>query len=117
MLQSVLSKLGECHSAVNGKEAVEAVQMASDSAQPYDLICMDIKMPRMSGVEAVRQIRGIEEANGVVSTRGAKIIMVTAVETPQALIQSFNALCDEYLVKPLDAGKLLEKLRKLGVIE
>ena len=115
-LQTVLSSYGVCHSAVDGEEAVEAFRMAVDCGQLYDLICMDIKMPGMSGVEAVRQIRGIEERNGVLSSNGAKIVMVTAVETPQGVVQSFNALCDEYLVKPIDAGKLLEMLRLMGMI-
>jgi two-component system chemotaxis response regulator CheY len=117
MMQSVLCGYGECHSAVDGEEALEAVRMAMDCSRTYDLICMDIKMPGMSGVEAVRQIRGIEERHGVLSTRGAKILMATALESPQDVIQSFKALCDEYLVKPIDSRKLLEKLRVMKLID
>jgi len=45
-----------------------------------------------------------------------KIMMVTAAEALQDVILSFKAQCDEYLVKPIDAAKLLEKLRKMGLI-
>ena len=56
LLQIFLSRHGECHVAVNGREAVEAFRYASERGQPYDLICMDIMMPEMDGREAVRQI-------------------------------------------------------------
>jgi two-component system chemotaxis response regulator CheY len=113
MLQGVLSGKGECHTAVNGEEAVEAFRRAIVSGQPYDLVCMDIKMPGIDGVEAVRQIRMIEETHGVRSTEGTKILMATADGTPGGIFQSFNALCDAYFVKPIDAAKLIQKLRQM----
>ena len=64
-LQTFLSRYGECHIAVNGREAVEAFRMAADNGSPYDLICMDIMMPEMDGQEAVKQIRALEEAQAL----------------------------------------------------
>jgi two-component system chemotaxis response regulator CheY len=113
LLQGILSGKGECHTAVNGEEAVEAFRISIVSGEPYDLICMDIKMPGIDGVEALRQIREIEETHGVQSTEGTKVLMATADESPGGIFQSFNALCDAYFVKPIDADKLIQKLRKM----
>ncbi len=49
LLQKLLAPLGECHIAVNGKEAIEAFLLADETRQPYDLICLDIMMPGIDG--------------------------------------------------------------------
>jgi two-component system chemotaxis response regulator CheY len=79
VLQTFLSRYGECHIAVNEKEVIETFRLATDNGSPYDLICMDIMMPEMDGKEAVKQMRALEEARGFHSNCGAKIIMTTAV--------------------------------------
>ena len=86
---------------------MEAFRAALERGQRYDLICMDIMMPEMDGREAVRQVRAIEQAKGVTSTFGAKIIMTTAVDDIKEVSRCFEELCDAYLVKPIDLGKLL----------
>ena len=116
-LQTCLARYGECHIAVNGKEAVEAFRMATDQELAYDLICMDIMMPEMNGKEAVKQVRALEEAHGIRSTNGAKIIMTTAVTEVKEVMQSFHELCDAYLFKPIDTAKLLSELRTFQLVQ
>jgi two-component system, chemotaxis family, chemotaxis protein CheY len=106
ILHTFLSRYGECHIALNGKEAVEAFRSSSERGEKYDLICMDIMMPEMDGREAVGHVRRIEESHGVLSTRGAKIIMTTTVRDVKAVIRSFMELCDAYLMKPIDLAQL-----------
>ena len=45
LLQTILAKYGECHIAINGKEAVDAFRLSKQNRNSYDLICMDIMMP------------------------------------------------------------------------
>lgn len=116
ILQSVLSKYGECHVAVNGREAVAAFGAARESGQNYNLICMDILMPEMDGQTAVREIRALEEAGGTMSTEGAKIIMTTGLNEVKGVMESFQALCDAYLVKPIDTGKLIAQIHDFHLI-
>jgi len=111
LLQTFLSRYGECHVAVNGKEAVAAFRAASDCGQPYRLVCMDVLLPEMNGREAIGQIRAIEEASGVFSNSGAKIIMITNVHDIKEVSRCFRQLCDVYLTKPVDLRTLLRHLR------
>jgi two-component system chemotaxis response regulator CheY len=106
VMQAFLSRHGECHVAVNGKEAVEAFRAAAESGHRYGLVCMDLLMPEMDGRQAVREIRAIEESRRVRSTAGAKIVITTVVDDIKEVSRCFEELCDAYLTKPIDLGKL-----------
>jgi two-component system, chemotaxis family, chemotaxis protein CheY len=116
LLQSFLSKYGECKVAANGKQALAAFSAAYKSGQGYDLICMDIRMPEMDGQAAIKEIRFLEEAAGKSSTNSVKIIMTTAAADMENITQSFNLLCDAYLFKPIDTGKLLGHIRDFHLV-
>jgi two-component system chemotaxis response regulator CheY len=116
LLQSFLAQYGECHIAVNGKEAIAAFRAGQQSGNHYDLICMDIMMPEMDGKTAVREIRAIEEAGGTLSSDGVKIIMTTALDDVKNVMQSFKELCDAYVIKPIDTRKLLGYIEELQLV-
>ena len=117
LLQTFLARYGECHVAVDGKEAVKAFQIASDHGSPYNLVCMDILLPTMNGTEAVKQIRKLQESRGIPSARAAKIIMTTGVSDMNEVFRSFDQSCDAYLFKPIDTAKLLKELEIFGLLE
>ena len=117
LLQSFLSRYGECHLAVNGREAVEAIGSALERGQQYDLICMDIMMPEMNGREAVRQVRAMERAQGVSPANGSKIVMTTAVTDIKEVIRCFQELCDSYLMKPIDLTELFSQMKSYRLVE
>ena len=116
LLQTFLSRYGECHVAVTGREAVDAFRASLVSGEKYDLICMDIMMPEMDGREAIRQMRQMEAARGVFSTYGAKIVMTTAVSEFKEVKRCFNELCDGYLVKPIDLSRLLSQMKSYNLV-
>jgi two-component system chemotaxis response regulator CheY len=115
VLHTFLSRYGECHVATNGAEAVAAWIDAKNGGKSYDLICMDIMMPGMDGREAVRQIRASEQAQGIRSTSGVKIIMTTTVDDIREVAHCFHELCDAYLVKPIELSQLLGYLKEYSL--
>ncbi len=110
MLQGILLPYGDSHVAVNGREAVDAFGAVFKTGRRYDLICMDVHMPEMDGTEALRQIRLIEEREGVLSTSGVKIFMTTALGDLKTVSSSYRSLCDAYLLKPISASQLKQHL-------
>jgi two-component system chemotaxis response regulator CheY len=116
LMQELLKEFGSCDIAVNGKEAVMATGMALDAGEPYDLVCLDVMMPEMDGREALKEIRNQEVARGILSSRGSKIVMTSALDDMNTVFAAFHDLCDGYLFKPIAKAKLHEELRKLRLI-
>jgi len=116
LLKEILNIYGATETVVNGVEAVEAVRIALEANQPYDLICLDIMMPQMDGQEALKKIRSLEESLGIRSSNGSKIIIITALDDPKNVFTAFYGLCDTYLVKPIAREDLVKKLRELNLI-
>lgn len=116
LLQTFLSAFGECHVAANGKEAIEAFRLAQNGGASYDLICMDILMPEMDGHTAVKTIRTMEDRR-LLPTVPARIIMTTSLSDRENVAKSIHELCDAYLIKPVDTGKLLNQLKTFGLLK
>jgi two-component system chemotaxis response regulator CheY len=115
LLCDVLAPYGVCHGAADGQEAVDAVRSALDRGEPYDLVCLDIKMPKKDGQEALKEIRELEKEHGVLLGHGAKIIMCTSVSDSRAILDAFGEACEGYLIKPVTPEKLIKQIRELGL--
>lgn len=118
LLTTLISEYGECHIAVNGKEALEAIERAYNESAPYDLICLDIKMPVMDGQETLLELRKMEEERLVSLADATKVIMVTAIDDSKNMMKAIRqGHCEAYLTKPLDKAKLINHLKNLDLIE
>lgn len=116
ILQTILSSYGECHVAVDGKEAIFAVEQAIAEESPYDLICLDIMMPEMDGQEVLKTIRQIEGRKNISGNDGVKIIMTTALDDSGNIKEAFREQCEAYLIKPISKSKLLKIIEDFGLI-
>ena len=117
ILKQLLSTEGDCDIAVNGQEAIDSFVLAHESKHPYDVIFMDIMMPEVDGMEALRYIRVLEKKMAIPSKLAVKVIMTTALDDPRTVIKSFNECgADAYIVKPLSKQKLIKELRALNQI-
>jgi two-component system chemotaxis response regulator CheY len=111
-----LEEFGSCDIAVNGTEAVQAFKMALEAKKYYDLICLDIKLPKKDGHHVLAEIRLIEKEMGNALASPARIFMTTAISDIKDVADAYYGLCDEYLSKPIEKEQLIEKLRKYDLI-
>ena len=86
--------------AADGREAVELAQ----SEQP-DLIVLDVRMPRLSGLEACRKIRAIE------SLADTPVIILTALGQEQDEIMGLESGADDYIQKPVSPKVLITRIK------
>jgi len=115
LLYKFMSQFGDCDITVDGAEAIEAFILASDENDPYDLVCLDIMMPKVDGVKVLQSIRNFEKDSNIPNP--VKIILTTALNDTQFVHGAFNNGCDAYAAKPLDTKKLKDVLRKLELID
>jgi PAS domain S-box-containing protein len=104
VLRALLEEVN--HRVSEATDGLEGVAMAE--AEDYDILLMDISMPRLDGIEAARRIR-----TGDGKSRGARIIAVTAHALPDEIDRFRDAGIDDYLIKPVTRGTLAQAL--LGV--
>ena len=88
--------------AHDGEEALEKARIAS-----YDLICLDITMPRMDGREVCRRLRDDPP------DPAPRILMLTARDTVEERVQGLDEGADDYLVKPFAFPELSARIRLL----
>jgi len=100
LLQRILKEYGPANIAVNGKEALEAVRFALSSGEPYDLVCLDIMMPEMNGLDALPQMRTLEEEHGNRPRRRRHDHHDVRAGQSEDGHRLLLDLCDAYLVKP-----------------
>jgi two-component system, chemotaxis family, chemotaxis protein CheY len=112
ILSRILDSYGSCEVAIDGSEAVEAVQLALEAGENYDLICLDIMMPKMNGQEALKQIRALEEQKGIAQDCGAKIIITSALSDSKNVMEAFRSHCDGYITKPYSKATISAALKK-----
>jgi heavy metal response regulator len=86
--------------AYDGKEALEKAEVNN-----YDLIVLDIMLPKIDGVEVCRQLRE--------KKIDTPIIMLTAKDTVEDRIKGLDAGADDYLTKPFAFGELIARIRAL----
>lgn len=90
----------EVHTVNDGLSAVESVNQQIQNGRGYDMILMDMQMPKMDGFEATRQIRQMGYQRPIVA--------LTASSLPADRQTCIDAGCDDYLAKPFDFQPLLD---------
>jgi CheY-like chemotaxis protein len=88
---------------VMARDGSEALEQAK--TERPDLILMDLVMPRMNGLEAVRRLRANE------ATKLIPVIMVTTLGEADSMEAGFESGCSDYVTKPIEATLLLAKVR------
>ena len=91
--------------AENGEEALDKIAADPDK---YDIVFMDIQMPKMDGLESTRRIRALPSSVGA----GLPIVAMTANVFKDDIEACMEAGMDDHIGKPLDIERVLEKLRK-----
>ena len=102
MIKDILTKngYGIAAEAKNGKIAVDKY----NETKP-DLVLMDITMPEMDGIQALKAIKGNDP--------NAKVIMCSAMGQQAMVIEAIQSGAKDFIVKPFQADRVLEAVKKV----
>jgi len=103
MLKDIITKAGYevAGEATNGREAVEKYK----ELKP-DIVTMDITMPEMNGIDAIKEIMKIDP--------NAKIIVCSAMGQQAMVIEAIKAGAKDFIVKPFQPSRVVEALNKVS---
>lgn len=85
------------------ENGIEAIEMFNEAIP--DLVIMDITMPEMDGIEAVKEI--------IKHDSSARIIMCSAMGQQEMVIESIEAGAKDFIVKPFQSDRVIEAVRKV----
>lgn len=93
----------------NGMEVIGEAENGKDSIEKYlelgpDLVTMDITMPVMDGITAVKEIKQKDPA--------AKIIMVSAMGQKQMVVEALKSGALDFIIKPFQPERVVEAIKK-----
>ncbi len=102
MIKDILTKNGYnvAGEAENGVKAVEKYKETNP-----DLVLMDITMPEMDGIQALREIKKVNSS--------ALVIMCSAMGQQAMVIESIQAGAKDFIVKPFQAERVIEAVKKV----
>ncbi|RBP46449.1 response regulator receiver domain-containing protein [Roseimicrobium gellanilyticum] len=95
----------------DGQEVLDFLFRRVEGQRPSEaayLLLLDIRMPKVDGVEVLRQIKGDVEL------RKIPVIMLTTTDDPREVARCHALGCSHYLVKPVDYEKFSETITSLG---
>jgi two-component system, chemotaxis family, chemotaxis protein CheY len=102
MIKDILTKNGftVVGEASDGAQAVEKYKELSP-----DLVTLDITMPEMDGISALKEIKKVDA--------GAKVVMCSAMGQQAMVIEAIQAGAKDFIVKPFQADRVLEAIKKV----
>ena len=103
MLRNILESNGHeiIDEAVNGQEGVQKFQ-----ALKPDVVTLDITMPVVDGVEALKMIKALDPES--------KVVMVTAAGQKNKMIECIKAVANEFLTKPFEQQEIVDVINKMS---
>ncbi|MCH4890795.1 response regulator [Acidaminobacter sp. JC074] len=114
-MEKYLSRYGHVSYASNGLLAIDLVEDALKKNQYYDLICLDVMMPKIDGLKTLKEIKKLEKKYPDRSM--SKVIMTSALNDKHTVEEAYDSGCHGYAWKPIDIQKFDELLKTLNLID
>ncbi|MBX7144380.1 MAG: response regulator [Oligoflexia bacterium] len=117
LLGEVLKPYGTVVASDTSEDGFELFMTALEAGEPFDVICLDVGLPGLDGIELLDEIRNIEEEKGIIGEAGSKIFVISGACDLNTFADASEAGCTTFLCKPINTQKLLSELRRFKLVE
>jgi len=111
-----LKRTGICNEIIHFKDGQEVLEFlflegngSHRSNEGSYILLLDIRMPRVDGVEVLRRIKQDPELAKI------PVTMITTTDDPREVEECFELGCNNYIAKPVDYTKFVEVIKQLGL--
>ena len=108
-LSKYLSKFGDVVITPDGIAAVDEFVNALEKGELFELVCLDIMMPKIDGYKVLASIRSAERKHGVSRMLRSKVIMTSALDEASFDSNLASDDYDDYICKPIDIMKFNDR--------
>jgi len=116
LIKRNLKRSGLLNDIIHLKDGQEVLDYLFDKKQEKDrikdiasLLLLDIKMPRVDGIEVLRRVKEDEKLKKM------PVIMITTTDDPREIDKCHELGCSNYITKPIDYDKFVAAIRQLGL--
>jgi two-component system, response regulator len=98
--------------ARDGAEALDLLNLSGHEKTPAiapQMILLDLKLPKVNGLEVLKEIRSNE------STKKVPVVILTSSRQEQDVVQSYDLGANSYICKPVDLPQFTEAVKQLGL--
>lgn len=95
--------------ARDGAQAIDALFGTDANGKLPDLVLLDLKLPKVSGLEVLQRIRNDER------TKTLPIVVLTSSDEERDIVESYNLGANSYIRKPVDFDEFIDAVRQLGL--
>jgi two-component system response regulator len=112
-----LDKNNIMNEVVVARDGVEAVHYllgtgnfeGRDKTEIPMLVLLDLNLPRLDGIEVLKQLRGNE------ATKMVPVVILTSSKEERDLVNGYSLGCNSYIIKPVDFAQFSEVVRQIGL--
>lgn len=116
LIAHLIQDYAECKPAENGKDAINLFTSEYFNGVPFNLVCLDIYLPEMNGIEVLKSIRAFEEEIRLKEDERCKIVMVSSSSNHNMVNSAKKVGCDGYVTKPFTKNEVIAELLRLKLI-
>lgn len=109
LTRRALKKNNILNELVVARDGAEALQYLLGSGPRPTVVLLDIKLPKVDGLEVLRRLRADER------TRTLPVVILTSSKEEQDLLRGYSLGANSYIRKPVDFAQFIEAVRQLGI--